>query len=278
MQKREEPIVKSSSASPLALVAGEGSLPLAVCETASKRGVRVAAVAFSKASAKSLERVADVKLLGIGEPDKVIAYFKEKGCRKLCLIGKIEKKLIFENIKVDLRAMKLLGNLIRKDDSSIMRAVMEELEREGFEIEKQTDWLPSLMPRAGVLGKIQPSSAIKVDFEFGIRICRQMADLEIGQTIIVKEGVVLAVEAVEGTNEAIERGCSLGGAGAVMIKAGRPNQDLRYDIPAVGIETISRLRKNKAAGLAVESGNVVVVDLPEVVKACDDAGISLVAL
>lgn len=267
-----------SSESPLALVAGDGSLPLTVCETASKRGVRVAAVAFSKATAKSLEGVADVKLLGIGEPEKVIAYFKEKGCRKLCLIGKVEKRLIFENIKFDRRALKLLGDLIRKDDTSVMRAVMEELESEGFEIEKQTDWLPSLMPPAGILGHIHPAASIKADFEHGIEMCRKMADYEIGQTIIIKDGVVLAVEAVEGTNEAIDRGCSLGGPGAVMIKAGRPNQDLRFDIPTVGVETINRLKKNRATGLAVEAGKVVVVDLPDVAAACDEAGISLVAM
>jgi DUF1009 family protein len=279
VQNRQEVGIEPPTATPpLALIAGEGSLPIAVCETAIKRGVRVAAVAFSKASAKSLEGLADVKLLGIGETEKVIAHFKEKGCKKLCLIGKVEKKLVFENIKFDMRALRIMGSLISKDDSSIMRAVMEELEREGFEIERQIDWLPNLMPGAGVLGNTPQTSAVRADFEYGIHVCRKLAGMEIGQTIIVKEGVVLAVEAVEGTNEAIERGCALGGRGTVKIKAGRPNQDLRFDIPVIGVETIKRLKKHKAVGLAIEAGNVVVVDLHDVVKACDEAGISLVAL
>ncbi len=262
----------------LALIAGEGSLPRIVCETAAQRGVRVAAVAFSDKCAKSLEGLADVKKLGLGETEKVISYFKKKGCKRLCLIGKVEKKLVFENIKFDMRALKMLGRLLSKDDSSIMRAVMEELEREGFEIERQTDWLPSLMPGPGVLGKTGPTASMKADFEFGIRVCRKMADMEIGQTILVKDGVVLAVEAVEGTDEAIQRGCRLGGSGAVMIKACRPKQDLRYDIPTVGVETVRRLRKHNAAGLAIEAGSVVVVDLPDVISECDDAGITFAAV
>ena len=263
---------------PLALIAGEGSLPRMVCETAAKRGVRVAAGAFSDKCAKSLEGLAAVKKFGVGETEKIISYFKDKGCKKLCLIGKVEKKLVFENIKFDLRAIKMMGKLMIKDDSSIMRAIMEELEREGFEIENQTDWLPSLMPEPGVLGKTGLTPLIKADFEFGIHACRKIADMEVGQTLLVKDGVVLAVEAVEGTDEAIERGCSLGGPGAVMIKAGRPGQDLRYDIPTVGVETVRHLRKHRAAGLAIEAGNVVVVDLPEVIRACDDAGLVFAAL
>ncbi|MBI3580740.1 MAG: UDP-2,3-diacylglucosamine diphosphatase LpxI [Nitrospinae bacterium] len=275
MQKRQE---VTREKPPLGLIAGEGSLPRMVCQTAAQRGVGVAAVAFSDKSAKSLEGLAEVKKLGLGEAEKVVSYLKKKGCRKLCIIGKVDKKLVFENIKFDLRGLKMLGKLLSKDDSSIMRAVMEELEREGFEIERQTDWLPSLMPGAGVLGKTGPTASTRADFEFGIRVCRKMADMEIGQTILVKDGVVLAVEAVEGTDEAIERGCRLGGPGAVMIKAGRPKQDLRYDIPTVGVETVRRLRKHKAAALAIEAGSVVVVDLPDVISECDDAGMTFAAV
>lgn len=263
---------------PLALIAGDGTLPLAVCETAQKRGVKVAAVVFSDKGANSLNGLAEIKKVGIGEPEKVIAYFKEKGCRKICIIGKVEKKLIFQNLRFDKLALKLLGDLVTKDDSSIMLAIIEELEREGFQIEKQTDWLPSLMPAAGILGKTELTAQVKADFEYGINVCKKMADMEIGQTIIVRDGVVLSVEAVEGTDEAIERGCALGGSGAVMIKAGRVKQDHRFDIPAVGVETVRRLKKHKAAGLAIEAGNVVVVDLQDVITACDEAGMAFAAL
>lgn len=268
----------SADKQPLALIAGEGSLPKIVCETALKRGIPVVAVAFSKKGASQLEGMADVRVMGVGEAEKVIALFRDKGCKNICLIGKMEKKLVFENARFDFRALKVLGRLLRKDDSSIMRAIMSELESEGFVIEKQTDWLPPVMASGGVLGKCQPSEAMRADFEFGIKICRQMADLEIGQTIIVKQGVVLAVEGVEGSNEAIERGCKLGGEGTVLIKAGRPSQDKRFDIPTVGEETVRRLKKGRGAGLAVEAGNVIVVDLPEVVAACDAAGIALAAI
>ncbi len=263
---------------PLALIAGNGSLPRIVCETAKSRGIPVVAVAFGAKAGQSLEGLADFKIMGIGEAEKVISHFKDAGCKKLCLIGKIEKKLIFENIKLDMRTLKMMGRLIKKDDTTVMLAIIDELESEGFEIVKQTDWLPALMPAAGVLGKIRPSDALKADFEYGMKICRDMASMEIGQTVIVKDGVVLAVEAVEGTDAAIDRGCSLGGSGAVMIKTSRPNQDLRFDIPSVGSETVRRLAKNNAAALVVEAGRVVVVDLPEVISLCDTAGIALVAI
>jgi len=263
---------------PLALIAGSGVLPRIVCETAKSRGVPVVAVAFRAESAKILEPFADVKVFGVGETEKIISRFKEAGCKKLCLIGKIEKKLVFENIKFDFRALKIMGRLLKKDDTSIMLAIIRELEAEGFETVKQTDWLPSLMPPAGVLGKIRPSAKMQADFEFGLNLCREMADREIGQAIIVKDGVVLAVEAVEGTDSAIDRGCALGGSGAAMIKTGRPNQDLRFDIPSVGPETVRRLAKNRAGGLAVEAARVVVIDMPEVISICDDAGIAVVAL
>jgi hypothetical protein len=266
------------SGEPLALIAGEGSLPRIVCQTALDRGVPVVVVTFTKKIAEGLEKLADVTIVGVGEPEKLIRRFKEKGCKRLVMIGKMEKKLLFANLKFDMRAVKIMGKLAKNDDSSIMKAIITELESEGFVVEKQTDWLPSIIPPAGRLGKLEPTPEMKTDFEYGIKICRQMADMEIGQTIIVKDGVVLSVEAVEGTDEAIDRGCNLGGKGAVMIKAARPAQDLRFDIPTVGMETIKRLKKNKAVGLAVEAGKVVVVDMPEVVAACDSAGISLVAL
>jgi DUF1009 family protein len=263
---------------PLALVAGEGSLPRIVCETAQNRGVKVVAVAFSKQTAKSLEALADVKLLGVGETEKVVSYFKEKNCKKLCMIGKIEKKLIFQKIRIDSRAIKLLGNVIRKDDSSLMHAIMKELELEGFVIEKQTDWLPSIMPKPGILGKITPSKSLSDQIEYGIKVCRQLAQMEIGQTILIKDGVVLSVEAVEGTDKAIERGCQLGGEGAIMLKAGRVNQDLRFDIPTVGITTIKLLQKYKAVALAIEAGNVVIPDMEDVISACNKADVVFMAV
>ncbi len=239
---------------PLGLVAGSGSLPRIVCETARKRGRAVVAVAFQQESADALEGMAEVHLCGLGQADKVINVFKNAGAAEVVLIGKIEKVSVFQNLKFDLRAVKMMGRLLQKDDRSIMTAIIEELEGEGITVAKQTDWLPALIPQQGVLGKIAPSGTMAEEFTRAAALCRDLAGKEIGQTIIVKDGVVLAVEAVEGTDAAIRRGCELGGKGALMVKSSRPDQDLRYDIPSVGMRTVQLLAEYGAAALAVEAG------------------------
>lgn len=263
---------------PLGLIAGGGSLPRIVCETARQRGRSVVAVCFQAESADALAGFATVHRCGLGQADKVISVFKDAGVTEVVLIGKIEKTAVFENLKFDLRAVKMMGRLLQKDDRSIMTAIIAELEGEGMTVAKQTDWLPALIPQKGILGKIAPSAALAGEFERSMALCRELAGKEVGQTIIVKDGVVLAVEAVEGTDEAIRRGCGLGGKGAVMIKSSRPNQDRRYDIPAVGMRTVQLLAECGAAALAVEADGVVVVDLPAVAAFCDRHNIVLAAV
>ncbi len=264
---------------PLGLIAGAGSLPRIVCETAGQRGRPVVAVAFQNETAEALARLAQVHRCGLGQADKVIDTFKGAGVKEVCLIGKIDKRAVFENLKFDLRAVKMMGRLLAKDDRSIMEAIIDELEGEGITVVKQTDWLPALIPQKGVLGKHLPDPAQLEEFERSMTLCRDLAGKEIGQTIIVKEGVVLAVEAVEGTDAAIRRGCELGGGkGAVMIKASRPRQDLRYDIPSVGLTTAKLLAECGARALAVEAGGVVVVDLPDVISFCDKNNIVFAAV
>lgn len=263
---------------PLGLIAGNGSLPRAVCETARARSRPVVAVTFQSESADALNGCVTVHRCGLGQADKVIGVFKDAGVTEVVVIGKIEKTSIFENLKLDLRTVKMMGRLLHKDDRSIMTAIINELAGEGMTVVKQTDWLPDLIPRKGVLGKIAPSAEQAAEFARAMAVCRDLAGKEIGQTIIVKEGVVLAVEAVEGTDATIRRGCELGGKEAVMIKSSRPNQDLRYDIPTVGIQTVKLLAECGAAALAVEAGGVVVIDLPAVAAFCDKHHIVLAAV
>lgn len=263
---------------PLGLVAGKGRLPRVVCETAARRGVPVTAVAFDRETAGNLEGLADVKVVGIGQPSKVFKHFNQAGVKKVCLIGKIEKKVVFKNVRLDLRALKAVKNIVSKNDTPILLGIIEEFEKEGFEVVKQTDWLPDLLPKKGILGKKKPSKNISSDFDTGMDICRELARRDIGQTVILKEGAVLAVEALEGTDAAIERGCKLGGKGAVMVKTSRPNQDFRFDIPSIGPDTIKQLAKHKAAGLAVEAHRTVIIDISKVISLCNKAGIVFAAL
>ncbi|GMT42180.1 MAG: hypothetical protein IEMM0002_0591 [bacterium] len=262
----------------LGLIAGRGELSRIVCETAKKRGVPVSAVAFDAGTAKQIQNLADVKFLGLGQADTVINRFKDAGVRDVCLIGKIEKKLVFNKINFDLRGLKVMKKLMSKSDTDIMLAIIEELENEGFEVAKQSDWLPELLVEKGTLGNKKPAKNVLGDFEFGLGICRELASKDIGQIVVIKDGVVLAVEAVEGTNAAIERGCRLGGKGAVMVKTSRPNQDFRFDIPSVGPDTVRLLADHKAAGLAIEATRTLVINLPETISICNRAGIVFAAM
>lgn len=263
---------------PLGLIAGKGLLPRIVCETAEKRSVPVSAAVFETETAERIKDLANVKLFGLGQAEKVIRHFAHAGVKDVCLIGKIEKRLIFKKINFDLRGLKMMKKVINKSDSAIMLAIIEELESEGLNVVKQSDWLPGLLPRKGILGKKKPAKKIMADFDFGLKICHELAERDIGQTVIVKEGVVLAIEAVEGTDAAIDRGCALGGKGAVMVKTSRPNQDFRFDIPSVGPETAQCLANSGAVGLAVEAGRTLVIDMRKTVSICNKAGITFAAL
>lgn len=265
---------------PLGLIAGKGSLPRIVCETAHARGVAVAAAAFDRKSADALSSLATVRAFGVGQVEGVINFLKKSGCSEVVLIGKFEKSLAFDfsALNPDSRAKKIWASLKDKKDSSVMLAIINELESAGLKVARQTDWIPQLMPPAGILGKVRPSANALDEVKKAMALCKGLAGQDIGQTIIVKDGVVLAVEAVEGTNEAIKRGCKLGGKGAVMVKASRPKQDLRFDIPAVGLPTVQLLAEHNAAGLAVEAGGVVVVDIADVAAECDRRGMFLAAV
>lgn len=268
-----------ASDKPLGLIAGKGGLPRIVCDTAASRGIPVAAVAFDRETEKLLSGCSDVKLLGLGQADKVIRHFAAAGVKNICFAGKIEKTGIFTKIGFDRRTLKLFKKVaLSKSDSHIMNVIIDELESEGFKVAKQTDWLPGLLPKKGLLGKRKPNTQVTADFEFGVKICREMAARDIGQTIIVKEGVVLAVEAVEGTAAAIERGCRLGGKNCVMIKQSRPKQDFRFDTPSVGPDTVKLLAKYKAAGLALEADRTLAIEKQKMISICDRAGIAFAAL
>ena len=264
---------------PLGLIAGMGGLPRIVCETALDRSVPVVAVAFDAKTQELINGDADVKLFGLGQSNKVITHFKKAGVKEICLAGKFDKSNLFTRIALDARTVKLMKKVVlRKSDTAVMNVIIDELEGEGFKVVKQSDWLPGLLPDKGLSGKKKPNAQVKSDFEFGMKVCREIARRDIGQTVIVKEGVVMAVEAMEGTNEAIKRGCSLGGKNCVMIKHSRPKQDFRYDIPTIGPDTAALLAKYKAAGLAVEAKRTLTIDRQKILSICDRAGIAFAAL
>jgi len=263
---------------PLGIIAGRGDLPLLACETAKLRTVPVVAVAFEDDVAEGLENLAETHLHRLGKAGQTFSLFRERGVDKVLFIGKFEKKLAFRDLLFDKTAVKIMAKFLGKSDSNIMLTIINELEAMGFTVEKQTDWLPDLLPEKGIIGKKKPSPAVRKDIEYGCEICRKMADMDIGQTVLVKELTVIAVEAVEGTDAAVRRACELAGPGVVMVKTSRPAQDLRFDIPSIGAQTARLLADCKAGGLAVEAQRTLVLDMQEVVSICDRAGIPFIAV
>ena len=214
----------------------------------------------------------------VGQLGKIITIFKEQGVTDALMAGGIKKTRLFGGGMPDLRAVALLAKMVYKKDDSILRAVADELESEGITIRESTLYLDSILASPGVLTKRKPTKDEQKDIDFGWQMAKEIGRLDIGQTVVVKGRAVLAVEAIEGTDEAIRRGGLLCERGAVVVKVCKPQQDLRFDLPAVGTQTIRTMVQVKASCLAVEAGKTIIIDRELVVRDADAAGIAIVAL
>jgi len=194
------------------------------------------------------------------------------------MAGGIKKTRLFSGGMPDLRGVALLARMVHKKDDSILRAVAEELESEGIKVRESTLYLDNLVAKQGSITKRKPSNEEKRDIEFGWQMAKEIGKLDIGQTVVVKGQAVIAVEAIEGTDEAIRRGGTLCGQGAVVVKVCKPQQDLRFDLPAIGSMTINTMAQIKASCLAVEAGKTIIIDRKTVIGDAERAGIAVVAL
>ena len=263
----------------LGLIAGEGRLPKILLDTLSRQGREVATIVFSEGAASALAP-SSVSLLrcGVAEVGKMMDFLKAHGAQGVLLAGKVDKALMYRNPRFDWRAVKLARRLKDRRDDSLMAAFVAEMEKEGLEVLAQVDFLRDLLVPPGVLSSRQPTAREMSDLKFGFEMAKGIAGLDIGQTVVVKEGAVLAVEALEGTDEAIRRGCRLGGKGVVAVKVSKPRQDPRFDVPVVGEETLRVLAEGGGSALGVEAGRTLVVDLDALTARAKEAGIALVAL
>jgi DUF1009 family protein len=194
------------------------------------------------------------------------------------MAGGIKKTRLFGGALPDMRGMALLARMIHKKDDSLLRAVAEELESEGITVRESTLFLDNLLAKPGILTRRKPSRSEQQDIEFGWHMAKEIGKLDIGQTIVVKDQAVLAVEAIEGTDEAIRRGGRLCGDGAVVVKICKPQQDLRFDLPAIGMQTITSMNEVKASCLAIESGKTIIFDRDALIFEADRMGIAIAAL
>ncbi|MFA5072404.1 MAG: UDP-2,3-diacylglucosamine diphosphatase LpxI [Nitrospirota bacterium] len=263
----------------IGLIAGNGTFPLLFARAAHEKGIKVIAVAHEGETqpelAQCVEKIFWVK---VGQLGKLISVLKEQGVRDVMMAGGIKKTHLFSGALPDLRGIAFLAKMVHKKDDSILRAIAGELESEGIVVRESTLYLDHILASSGVLTKRKPTKQEQHDIDFGWQMAKEIGRLDIGQTVLVKDQAVLAVEAIEGTDETIRRGGTLCRSGAVVVKVCKPQQDLRFDLPAIGTQTIMTMESVKASCLAIEAGKTIIIDRETVIQNANKAGISIIAL
>lgn len=271
--------LSANSSARFGLIAGTGRFPLLFAQSAKNHGVEIIAVAHKGQTLPELESlVKKIYWIKVGQLGKLINILKTEGIKDAAMVGGIKKTIMFSNVVPDFQAISLVAKLRTLNDDVLLRAVAEAIEKEGITIHSSTIFLDELLSPPGCLTKKVPDKKEMRDIEFGWEIAKAIGKLDIGQTIVVKDQVVLAVEAIEGTDEAIRRAGTLGKRnGLVVIKVSKPQQDLRFDVPAIGPGTITTMQEAGAKVLAVESEKTLLIDKEELIKAANKAGIIIVA-
>lgn len=263
---------------PLGLVAGQGDLPAIIADNARGMGYRVVALALEGLAQKSIEKHADLTgWFNVGRASAIIKFLKKNGVREAVLAGKVPKTIIFGGIKPDLRAISILLRLKDKKDDSILNAISGEFEKEGIRLLDMKEFCSSLLTPEGKLTRKGPRRAERKDIEFGFRMAKEIGRLDIGQTVVVKDRAVIAVEAIEGTDGAIRRGGKLA-KGAVVVKVSRPGQDMRFDVPTVGAGTLKAMVESGIRVLALEARKSILMDRDDFLLKANEAGITVVGV
>lgn len=263
----------------IGLIAGNGKFPLIFAEQAKRQGFSVVAVAHREETDAALEqRVDQFTWIYVGQLGRIIRTFQKAGVTEAVMAGGIRKVRLLGNFRPDLRGARFLAKIKSREDDALLRGIADELANDGIRIIDSTFCLSDIIAQEGVLTHKSPTAAQWDDIRTGIRLAKEVGRLGIGQTVVVKNQVIIAVEAVEGTDAAIQRGGQLAKSGCVVVKVSKPHQDLRFDVPAVGVETINSLRLVGGAVLAVEAGKAILIEKDQLLRAADDCGIAVVAV
>lgn len=263
----------------IGLIAGNGRFPVIFADNARKLGLHVTAVAHEGETEPELERHVDrIHWIKIGQLNKLIKAFKDDGIQQAVMLGGIKKTHVFSTVRPDFRTLALATRLALWKDDDILREFAAELEREGITIRESTFGLEGILVEEGPLTSRQPTKKEWDDIRYGWEVAKEIGRLDIGQCVVIKDRVVVAVEAVEGTDGAIKRGGELAKEGAVVVKRSKPQQDLRFDLPAIGPRTIAVMESVKAAVLAVEAGRTVMLDREILLQKAQESGIAVVGI
>jgi DUF1009 family protein len=262
----------------LGIVAGNGVYPRKLADSARKAGVkRIVAAAFSNETDPALGQHVDViEWLRVGQLSRLLNFFREQQVHQAVMAGQIGPKNLFD-LRPDWKALLVLAKLKQRNAESIFGAIADELAKIDVELLPATSFLEDQLAPAGLIAGPKLSRREEEDIDLGWKMAKEIARLDIGQTVIVKNGTVLAVEAFEGTNDAIKRGSALARKGALMIKVAKPNQDMRFDVPVIGIETVRIATEAKIRVVAVEAGKTLLLERDELIDLAERAKISIVA-
>ena len=279
MQPGEDGQASLKAGQRIGLIAGNGRFPIIFADNAKRLGYRVSAVAHIGETAPELEQhVERIHWIKIGQLNKLINALKEDGVQQAVMLGGVKKTHVFTTVRPDFRALALASRLRAWKDDAILREIAAELEREGIQIRESTFGLIGILVEEGSLTKRSPTKKEWEDIDFGWDMAHEIGRLDIGQCVVIKDRVVVAVEAVEGTDETIRRAGALGREGVVVVKRCKPQQDLRFDLPAVGPHTIETMEAVHASVLALEAGRTVLLDRDETLRRAEAAGIAIVGI
>jgi len=264
----------------IGLIAGNRRFPLLFAQAAKKRGFYVFAVAIRGDTSRSIGKVVDeVVWLKISEYSRMFEIFKSRGISKVVMAGQISPRRLFsKEIMQDTQLRKILHEIKDKKADTIFGAIAKKMEESGLVLSNSISLMDEYLPKKGTLTKREPTHGEWEDVHFGFELAKEMGMLDIGQTVAVKERAVVAVEALEGTDNLIRRAGRIARGGAVIIKVSKPKQDLRFDIPVVGLGTVKNLVRIKAACLAIEAGKTIFIDRQASLELADQKGISVVAV
>ncbi len=264
----------------LGLITGNGAFPELVLREAKNQGFRIALCAIREETDPNLASLADTThWIKLGQLGAIINFFKKEGIKQAIMAGKITKSNLFKgDILPDLEMMKALAKLKNHSDDSLLGAVADHLHSNGIKLLSSVSFLTEeSLPKKGILTKRKPLKKEWVDIEFGWKLAKEIAGLDIGQTVVVKNEAILAVEAIEGTDEAILRGGRLGSGDVTVVKVAKPNQDMRFDVPTIGLKTLNHLIQAKARVLAFEAGKTIFLESKQFIEEANQYGLVLVA-
>ena len=265
----------------LGLLAGIGHLPVDVAQSAKNLGYKVVAIAVVADTDPELEGIADIfYTINAGKVGKILQTLKQHGAKNVTMIGKVTKEVLYKNgaIIPDLITIRLLASLPDRKDDTLMNAIVKLIEDNGMHVMDQTVLIQPLLPEPGVLTGRKPTEQEWKDMQFGFRMAKELGRLDIGQTVVVKNQAVMALEAIEGTDACILRGGFLGKGGVIVAKTAKPAQDNRFDMPSVGTTTLTSMAHAGATGIVIEAGRTLLVDHKHTLAMAEEKGITIVSM